>query len=41
MINDKSNNLKQRNGNYVQLVNELKSKFKMQVHLCRINMETF
>ena len=24
--------------NYVQLINELKSKFKMEVHLCHINM---
>ena len=30
---DKSNKLKQRSYNYEQIINELKSKFKMQVFL--------
>ena len=34
----KSDKLEQRNSNYVQLINEFKSKFKMGVHLCQINM---
>ena len=35
---DKSNKLEQRNSDYVQLINELKSRLKLRVHLNRIKM---
>ena len=34
----KAINLEQSNNNYVEIINELKSKFKMQLHLCKIKM---
>ena len=37
---EKSDKLEQRDSNYVQLINGLKSKFKMEAHLCQIDMET-
>ena len=30
--------LKQKNNNYVQLINKLKSKFKIQINLRQINL---